>query len=393
MKYRNSAEVIPAELLEEIQKYVQGEYIYIPVKEKSINRKKTEYAVEVCKRDEHIYTRHLEGMSNKELADLYALSESSIRRIIIKERNRNAYMDTIITEVLNNWNVQDKRIQQIHDTVWQIGDEYVLKKYDNKNTVEQNIRIITTLSSMGIPVEKIWETVSGHQYFEQDGYCYTLTGKLSGCNLVGTRDLEKVTYKVGEIIAKLHDAFKQCEEVAEFPQNSILDEMKGWIKDNFEADNWKSADKNEFMNTLEKLTSLYDSLPVQLIHRDVHFGNFLFDKGEFTGYIDFDLSQRNIRIFDLCYFTLSILSMENADEIKGNRWLDIVRDVFKGYNSLSKLTEEEKDAVPYVMMSVEYLFAAWFVSQNDVKCCENSLGIMRFVRDNIDKIRFALRGF
>lgn len=49
--------------------------------------------------------------------------------------------------------------------------------------------------------------------------------------------------------------------------------------------------------------------------------------------------------------------------------------------------------MPYVMMSVEYLFAAWFVSQNDVKCCENSLGIMRFVRDNIDKIRFALRGF
>ena len=34
-------------------------------------------------------------------------------------------------------------------------------------------------------------------------------------------------------------------------------------------------------------------LPVQLIHRDVHFGNFLFDEGKFSGYIDFDLSQRN----------------------------------------------------------------------------------------------------
>ena len=63
-----------------------------------------------------------------------------IDRIIIKERNRNAYMDTIIREVLNNWNIQDKRIQQIHDTVWQIGDEYVLKKYDNKSIVEQNFR-------------------------------------------------------------------------------------------------------------------------------------------------------------------------------------------------------------------------------------------------------------
>ena len=140
MKYRNSAEVIPAELLEEIQKYVQGEYIYIPVKEKKRNRNRTEYAIEVSKRDEHIYTRHLEGMSNKELAGFYALSESSIRRIIIKERNRNAYMETIIAGVLNNWNIQDKRIQQIHDTVWQIGDEYVLKKYDNKSIVEQNIR-------------------------------------------------------------------------------------------------------------------------------------------------------------------------------------------------------------------------------------------------------------
>ena len=54
----------------------------------------------------------------------------------------------------------------------------------------------------------------------------------------------------------------QDKSTTEYPQNSILDEMKGWIKDNFEVDNWKSADKNEFMNTLEKLTSLYDSLRV-----------------------------------------------------------------------------------------------------------------------------------
>ena len=63
-----------------------------------------------------------------------------IGRIIIKERNRNAYMDTIIREVLNNWNIQDKSTKQIHDTVWQVGDEYVLKKYDNKSFVEQNFR-------------------------------------------------------------------------------------------------------------------------------------------------------------------------------------------------------------------------------------------------------------
>ena len=65
----------------------------------------------------------------KENTYIYPLK---IGRIIIKERNRNAYMDTIITEVLNNWNIQDRSTKQIHDTVWQVGDEYVLKKYDNK---------------------------------------------------------------------------------------------------------------------------------------------------------------------------------------------------------------------------------------------------------------------
>ena len=49
-------------------------------------------------------------------------------------------MDTIIREVLNNWNIQDKSTKQIHATVWQVGDEYVLKKYDNKSIVEQNFR-------------------------------------------------------------------------------------------------------------------------------------------------------------------------------------------------------------------------------------------------------------
>lgn len=32
-----------------------------------------------------------------------------------------------------------------------------------------------------------------------------------------------------------------------------------------------------------------------------------FQEGKFSKYMDFDLSQRNIRIFDLCYFMLGLL--------------------------------------------------------------------------------------
>ena len=89
MKYKNAKKVLPESLLEQIQHYVQGEYIYIPSKN-IVPRPLTDYGIETMKRDEHIYTKHLEGMKNIELAKKYSLSESSIRRIIINQRKRHA---------------------------------------------------------------------------------------------------------------------------------------------------------------------------------------------------------------------------------------------------------------------------------------------------------------
>ena len=88
MKYKNAVKILPPDLIEQLQQYVQGEYLYIPIKDKEIHTNMTEYALEVQKRDEHIYTNHLQGVCNAELAHKYALSESSIRRIISKERKR-----------------------------------------------------------------------------------------------------------------------------------------------------------------------------------------------------------------------------------------------------------------------------------------------------------------
>ena len=154
---------------------------------------------------------------------------------------------------------------------------------------------------------------------------------------------------MGEIIADLHMAFKKCEDVDVFWNNSILDEMNGWVKSNFEANDWKFISKEEYEQTVSQLAMVYDHLPVQLIHRDVHFGNFLFSDGKFSGYIDFDLSQKNIRIFDLCYFLLGLLSEKEKLEITDEQWFDPVKKAFAGYGRKLKLTEAEKNAVPYVM--------------------------------------------
>lgn len=162
--------------------------------------------------------------------------------------------------------------------------------------------------------------------------------------------------------------------------------MTGWIEEAFRNSDWQLISEDRFTATLSHLVSLYDKLPIQLIHRDVHFGNFLFHEGKFSGYIDFDLSQRNIRIFDLCYFMAGRLSEEEKLNMTETEWLSMLRDVFDGYRERITLTEEEKQAVPYVMQAIELLFAAWFLGEQDTKCAEDAIRIYDFVERNFDKI-------
>lgn len=83
MKYRKADEVLPDELLREIQKYVSGETLYIP---KCQSRQKwgtgsgaREY---YRQRNDEIRQKYMQGSSAEALAEEYGLSVESIRKII-----------------------------------------------------------------------------------------------------------------------------------------------------------------------------------------------------------------------------------------------------------------------------------------------------------------------
>ena len=48
MKYINANDVLPANLLEQIQEYVQGEYLYIPVRDKAVSYTHLFYWDKLC---------------------------------------------------------------------------------------------------------------------------------------------------------------------------------------------------------------------------------------------------------------------------------------------------------------------------------------------------------
>ena len=386
MQYKNASTVLPQELIEVIQEYVQGEYLYIPIKNRLQVAEPTEYVVELQKRDAHIYNQYLEGVTNKKLASMYHLSESSIRRIIINQRKRYETMRDKVNKIVEHWDISSKKITQIYDSAWQIGEEYILKVYDNADMLERNVKVITILDDMQIPVGSIVCTREKEGFAQDEQYYYVLTKRLQGSNIVSMRNYRDIARKMGQIIADLHIAFQICEQQEAFEENSLLVEMKGWVRSSLADSGWKYIAADTYDATVTQLEKQYASLPVQLIHRDVHFGNFLFREGKFSGYIDFDLSQRNIRIFDLCYFMLGLLSEKDKLDIDTEAWYDVLKNVFLGYEQKIKLSEEEKAAVPYVMESIELLFVAWFSTQEDSKCAESAMAIYEFVEKNTQKI-------
>ncbi|MGZ9584309.1 CD3324 family protein [Paenibacillus marinisediminis] len=81
-KYINAKEVLPAELIQEIQKYVHGKHIYIPQTVWDDWGSSTGIRDEIDKRNDEIFRKYNEGYRFDQLAELFHLSEERIRGII-----------------------------------------------------------------------------------------------------------------------------------------------------------------------------------------------------------------------------------------------------------------------------------------------------------------------
>lgn len=87
MKYINANTILPDMLVEELQKYVQAGYIYIPAKDEQHKSwgELSGYRKELAKRNAIIIMEYKNGVSVAELADRYFLSVSAIRIIIYQK--------------------------------------------------------------------------------------------------------------------------------------------------------------------------------------------------------------------------------------------------------------------------------------------------------------------
>lgn len=89
MEAMNVFKLLPKELVEQIQEYIEGQTIYIPKQQKKRCKwgEKTDTKSYLKRRDLEIYSSFKEGTSVMELSEKYFLTPKSIQRIIRNTQN------------------------------------------------------------------------------------------------------------------------------------------------------------------------------------------------------------------------------------------------------------------------------------------------------------------
>lgn len=90
MGYNNGKQILPAELLKQVQQYVAGESIYIPQKGEAKNGwgQKTDARIFLNRRNIEIYQKYLNGCKVAVLSQEYHISTQGIYKILSKQKGK-----------------------------------------------------------------------------------------------------------------------------------------------------------------------------------------------------------------------------------------------------------------------------------------------------------------
>lgn len=289
--------------------------------------------------------------------------------------------ETELRDVLANWDIpQDLVFNDVKivdgtktaENVWQIGKDYFLKTGDRASLL-RNIRIARAIAAQGLNAAVPVPTINGGD-FTDDCNNFVLIRRIKGEPLSKTERFGAACgdfgFKYGQSIAKLHNALTEVEEDIQPSEQNLFAHVTEWALPNVQKQNiqWNMGLPDSFFEEYTgDFGALFEKLPKQLIHRDPNPCNILFCGGEVNGFIDFDLSERNVRLWDPCYCATGILSEQRNAENAYDKFPIILENIMRGYDSVNPLTAEEKKAVYYVICSIQMICVAYFESVNEYK--------------------------
>ena len=271
--------------------------------------------------------------------------------------------------ILQHWNLDSAPITDIYyegtgnknENACYVGEDFVLKYTANLGKLKKNIAVSKALHNVGLLSAVPVPTVDGAEYLQDGEIYFYLTRRLPGAQMASHRFGAGDGRFVGEIIGQLHLALQQIEDCVS--EADLLATVRDWALPR--AKSALGLSQAFCADYLDTFAALYPALPRQIIHRDPNPGNIICSEGQW-GFIDFELAERNARIYDPCYAATAILSesFATATALQLSKWIEIYKNIIYGYDSVVGLSEDEKAAIPYVILSNQFICVSWFAKQD-----------------------------
>ena len=283
---------------------------------------------------------------------------------ITKEENMTITHKKAV-QILKNWNLENENITDIYDegtgnkndSACYVGEAYVLKYTANLGKLKKHTEVSKALESIGLLSAVPVPAKDGQEYIQDGEVYFYLTRRLPGTQMTSHSFGQGDGRFVGEILGQLHLALSKIQDWVS--EADLLATVKDWALPKAKAAlNLTDAFCRDYLDTF---ADLYPRLTRQIIHRDPNPGNIICADDQW-GFIDFELAERNARVYDPCYAATAVLSETFG---KGNdRWLEIYRDIICGYDSVAHLTDAERQAIPYIVLANQFVCVAWFAEQD-----------------------------
>lgn len=300
-------------------------------------------------------------------------------------------MKKLVLKVLAEFGINEvESITRIEDKdMWNIDDKYFIKTYTDLSWLDRILLMYNELRQAEVPLAVYNKTSAGELYVKIGDVYYTLMDKVIGSHIDYQKEANPFLF--GKNLARLHRGLKNLTKKIDCSNISadLIQQLNGWIIKAILENNLEI--KKEIIDYCIGFDKVYRSLPKQLIHRDLHGGNMLFNNGELSAFIDFDISEANARLFDICY--CMDLGNGKTDE-EAIKWLGTLKKFLSGYNSISEIKDEELEALPYMFISIQLLTVAFFSSSpNKPKYVvyeeDKNIEYLNWLYDNKDSFLFS----
>ena len=302
-----------------------------------------------------------------------------------------------IAEMLTLWGMQDEKIAdviygesgEISDTAKYVGEDYVIKYTNNLGNVLKTISISKALENVGLASLIVIPTKDGREYVENGELYFFVSKRVKGEGILASHvyldEYEKKARFIGEIVGQLDLALEKID--IEVEEVDLLSRVRDWALPALKE--VIGMDEEATEKYLQAMNRLYPKLPRQIIHRDPNPSNIIVS-GDKWGFIDFDLSERNVRIYDPCYAATAILSetYEDGNEEKLKKWIAVMKEITYGYDAVVHLSDAEKEAIPYIILSNQFIATAWFAGKEKFQSIfEVNVKMTNWILHNIEQMK------